>query len=126
MSQLKPIRSKSFYPDYISEIIFAVLLSFEFLIILALLYYPLIGRQIDFSRPFQPKPEWYFLWLYQLVKYFPSNIAFIGTLLIPANFVILLMSIPFIDKGRHGRLKAIVSLTVVFLSVVVLSILSLV
>lgn len=126
MSQIKPIKSKSFYPEYFSEIIVTIILSLEILIILALLFYPSIGRQIDFTRPFQPKPEWYFLWLYQLVKYFPGKIVFIGTFVIPVGFVILLMLIPFVDRGKNGRLKAVAAFATVFLTVVVLSVLSLI
>lgn len=126
MSQTKPIKSKGFYPEYFSEIIVTIILSLEILIILALFFYPSIGRQIDFTRPFQPKPEWYFLWLYQLVKYFPGKIVFIGTFVIPVGFVILLMLIPFVDKGRSGRLKAVAAFATVFLTVVVLSVLSLI
>jgi quinol-cytochrome oxidoreductase complex cytochrome b subunit len=100
-------KNKKFYPDYLSEIILAILVSVEILIILALLYYPSIGRQIDFTRPFQPKPEWYFLWLYQIVRYFPGKIAFLGTVMIPLISVLLLLLIPYIDRDKNGRLKAI-------------------
>jgi quinol-cytochrome oxidoreductase complex cytochrome b subunit len=70
------------------------------------LYPPEIGRQIDFSAQYQPKPEWYFLWSYQLVRYFPGNTTFIGTVLIPSLAVLALILIPYIDRGRHGRLRA--------------------
>ncbi|MCK7504993.1 MAG: hypothetical protein MZV70_13545 [Desulfobacterales bacterium] len=30
------------------------------------------------SQPFQPKPEWYFLWLFQLVRYFPGRAPHVG------------------------------------------------
>ncbi len=118
-------QKKVFYPDYLSEIIFSVAIAFEILIILALLYYPSIGRQIDFSRPFQPKPEWYFLWLYELVKYFHGKIIFIGTFVIPLFFIIMLISIPFIDRGKYGRLKAILAFSMVFVSIISLILINL-
>lgn len=117
-------KNKKFYPDYFSEIIFAILVSIEILIILALLYYPSIGRQIDFTKPFQPKPEWYFLWLYQLVKYFPGKSVFLGTVVIPIAAVLLLLLIPYIDKGRCGRLKAIAAGITLLLMFVILTLLS--
>ncbi|MEW6738576.1 MAG: hypothetical protein ACOYU2_09190 [Nitrospirota bacterium] len=116
-------KDKKFYPDYLSEIIVAILVASEILIILALLYYPSIGRQIDFTRPFQPKPEWYFLWLYQLVRYFPGKSAFIGTVAIPVVSVLLLLLIPYIDRGRNGRLKAMAVGTILLLMLVVLTLL---
>jgi quinol-cytochrome oxidoreductase complex cytochrome b subunit len=120
----KERKEKKFYPDYLSEIIVAILVALEILIILALLYYPSIGRQIDFTRPFQPKPEWYFLWLYQLVMYFPGKGAFIGTVVIPVVSVLLLLMIPYIDRGKNGRLKAIVVGSILLLMFLILTLIS--
>lgn len=120
----KQRKEKSFYPDYLSEIILAVFICTEILIILALLYPPAIGRQIDFTRPFQPLPEWYFLWLYQLVRYFPGKSAFIGTMVIPISALLLLLLIPYIDRGRNGRLKAAAAGIALLLIFIVLTCLS--
>lgn len=118
-------KNKKFYPDYFSEILFAILVSAEILIISALLYAPSIGRQIDFTRQFQPKPEWYFLWLYQLVKYFPGKTAFIGTVIVPVLFVFLLLIIPYIDRGAKGRLIATATGIILLATFGVLTLLSL-
>lgn len=108
-SQKSEGKNKSFYPDYLSEIIFSILVCLEILLILALLFPPSIGRQIDFTRPFQPLPEWYFLWLYNLVRYLPRDLSFIGTFLIPLFTFIIFLFIPYIDRGKRGRLKAIIA-----------------
>ncbi|MFN3396107.1 MAG: hypothetical protein ACK4Z9_04855 [Thermodesulfovibrionales bacterium] len=100
-------KEKSFYPDYLIEILFVVFFIIEAVVILSLLYPPIIGRQIDFTAGFQPKPEWYFLWLYQLVRYFPGRTAFIGTIVIPSLSIVLLLLIPYLDRGRRGRIIAI-------------------
>lgn len=100
---------KSFYPDYLIEILFVVFITIELTLALALLYPQPIGRQIDFSAQFQPKPEWYFLWLYQLVRYFPGRTAFVGIVLVPLSAILLLIFIPYIDRGRYGRLRASVA-----------------
>jgi len=116
---------KRFYPEYLSEIVATVFICFEILVILALLFPPAIGRQIDFLRPFQPRPEWYFLWLFELVGYFPGKTAIIGTVLVPVIYVVLLLLIPSIDKGKNGRLKATlvgISLLLMFIIFSVLSI----
>jgi len=97
---------KHFYPDYLAEIVAIIVICFEMLIVLVLLYPPGIGRQINFLKPFQPRPEWYFLWLFELIGYFPGRTAVIGTVLIPTAYVLLLLLIPYIDKGEKGRLKA--------------------
>jgi len=97
---------KGFYPDYLIEILVVVYIVIEVTLVLALLYPPPVGRQIDFSAQFQPRPEWYFLWLYQLVRYFPGRTAFVGIAVVPLSAVLLLIFIPYIDRGRHGRLRA--------------------
>ncbi|OGW21018.1 MAG: hypothetical protein A2X55_01125 [Nitrospirae bacterium GWB2_47_37] len=119
------MKEKKFYPDYFSEIIVSILIAVEVLIILALLYYPSIGRQIDFTKPFQPRPEWYFLWLYQLVRYFPGKSAFIGTVMIPVASVLLLLFIPYIDRGKNGRVRAIMAGSAILSAFVIFTLLSL-
>lgn len=104
----KEKKDKSFYPDYLVEIIFSIVICIEILLILALLYPPSIGRVIDFARPYQPMPEWYFLWLYRLVRYFPGELSVIGTFIIPLMLFFLFLFIPYIDRGKRGRLKAFI------------------
>jgi len=50
-----------------------------------------------------PKPEWYFMSLYQLLKYFPGKLEIIATAIIPAGGIIGLLILPFIDKGIEKR-----------------------
>lgn len=114
-------KEKSFYPDYLIEILFVVFILIEAVLALALLYPPVIGRPIDFTAGFQPKPEWYFLWLYQLVRYFPGKTAFMGTIIIPLLSVALLLFIPYIDRGRHGRLLALITGLMLLLSFIILT-----
>jgi quinol-cytochrome oxidoreductase complex cytochrome b subunit len=97
---------KKFYPEYLSEVLVVMLLCFEALIILALLFPTHLGRPVDLTRQFQPRPEWYFLWLFQLVGYFPGKSAVIGTVVIPLVCVLLLLFLPFLDRGPRGRIKA--------------------
>lgn len=114
-------KEKSFYPDYLIEILFVVFFIIEAVVILSLLYPPIIGRQIDFTAGFQPKPEWYFLWLYQLVRYFPGRTAFIGTIAIPSLFIVLLLLVPYLDRGRRGRIIAITMGSALLLSFLILT-----
>jgi len=119
-------QNKRFYPEYLSEIIFFMLVSVQILLIITLLFPPEAGRQIDFSRPFQPLPEWYFLWLFKLVAYFPGDTAFLGTFVMPLVFILMLFCIPFIDKGSHGRLKACITGIIILSAFIILTLLSVV
>jgi quinol-cytochrome oxidoreductase complex cytochrome b subunit len=118
-------RKKEFYPDYLIEILLVIFLLVELVAALALLYPPAIGRQIDFSAPFSPKPEWYFLWLYQLIRYFPGNWIIIGTTVIPLTAILLLISIPLIDRGKWGNLKVLIAGILLLLNFVLFTTLAL-
>ena len=99
-------RYRRFYPDYLSEVLVTIALCLEAVLVVALLYPPAIGREIDMTRQFQPRPEWYFLWLFEIIGYFPGRSAFIGTVVLPLCFVIVLLTIPYIDRGPGGPAKS--------------------
>lgn len=50
-----------------------------------------------------PRPEWYFLSLFQMLKYFPGPLEPIATMVIPGAAIGFLASLPFLDRGdgRH-------------------------
>lgn len=98
---------RSLYPDYLLEVGVALLLTVEAILATALLYPPRIGQAIDMAAPYQPKPEWYFLWIYQLLKYFPGGYAIFGTVIIPGLILLVFTFMPYIDRGRNGRKKAV-------------------
>lgn len=106
MPEKKQGSEKRFYPDYLSEILFVAFLTIELILVLAMLFPQALGRQIDFSAQYRPKPEWYFLWLFELLRYFPGKTAFIGAAVLPVLFIALLILIPYIDRGKKGRIRA--------------------
>ena len=50
-----------------------------------------------------PRPEWYFLFLFEFLKYFPGEIEWVGAAVIPAILVMALIFLPLYDKNplRH-------------------------
>lgn len=50
-----------------------------------------------------PRPEWYFLSLFQMLKYFPGPLEPVATMVIPGVVVGFLVLLPFVDRGdgRH-------------------------
>lgn len=115
---------KRFYPDYLAEVIVSMVIALECMLIAAMLFPPAVGRQIDFARQFQPRPEWYFLWLFELVGYFPGSTAVIGIVVIPIVLLCAFLFIPYIDSGGRGRLKANITgtcLLVVFITFTLIS-----
>lgn len=73
-----------------------------------------------------PRPEWYFLFLFEFLKFVPGKIEWVGTTLIPALGVLALFALPFLDKNplRHwkNRLTGISIMGVVVLGMVGLTI----
>ncbi len=73
-----------------------------------------------------PRPEWYFLFLFEFLKFVPGKIEWVGTTLIPAIAVLALFALPFLDKNhlRHwkNRLTGISIMGVVVLGMVGLTI----
>jgi menaquinol-cytochrome c reductase cytochrome b/c subunit len=54
----------------------------------------------------EPRPEWYFLFLFELLRIFKSPWELIfATIIIPTIFMVLLIVWPFIDRGRDRRLS---------------------
>jgi ubiquinol-cytochrome c reductase cytochrome b subunit len=52
------------------------------------------------SSDYIPRPEWYFLGLFQLLKYFPGRYEVIGSIVIPGLVMTWLVLLPWIDRGR--------------------------
>lgn len=56
-----------------------------------------------------PRPEWYFLFLFQFLKYFPGELEWIGAAVIPSLLVVALLLLPFYDKNpfRHNTKRPV-------------------
>ncbi len=118
-----------FFPYYFFEIALVSMFTIEVVLVLAVLFPPSIGREIDFSAQFSPRPEWYFLFLYQLTKYFYGGWTFIGAVLLPGLAFSALLLTPFLDKSsstglRQRKIPAIAGCCL-FAAAIVLTILSL-
>lgn len=52
---------------------------------------------------YNPRPEWYFLFLFQALKFFPGNLEAVAAIILPGLGVLLLMAVPFLDRSpkRH-------------------------
>ena len=69
-----------------------------------------------------PRPEWYFLFLFEFLKYIPGAIEWIGTTVLPAIAVLALFALPFLDKNqkRHwSKRKVGISIMGVFVFAII-------
>lgn len=100
-----------FFPDILLKDALVSLLVF--VVLIALAYFvgaPLEARANPGDTTYTPRPEWYFLFLFQLLKYFPGQLEVIGVFLIPTLIVLLLFALPFLDRSarRHFLARPVV------------------
>ena len=118
---------KPFYPDQLFEDAVAILILFVILAAMAIFIpVPLEELADPTDASYDPRPEWYFLFLFQLLKYFEGPLEVVGTFVIPTVGFILLLFLPFLDRKeeRISLLKRPVALTVTCLSVVLIVLLT--
>lgn len=112
-----------FYPDHVRTEV-KVMLGITVIVgIIAVvgLFFPVgLGEPADpMNTPLHVKPEWYFLWLYQLLKYVPKLVG----VLIPVVGVVLLILWPFLDRkpdttSRAQRIRFGLAIAAVLLIVI--------
>jgi mono/diheme cytochrome c family protein len=106
LEQYKKEKEKGvpFFPDILFKD--AVISLVIFIVLVALAYFigaPLEPRADPADTTYTPRPEWYFLFLFQLLKYFPGTLEVVGVFIIPSVAIILLIALPLIDRSpkRH-------------------------
>lgn len=58
-----------------------------------------LGNVADPSKAYQARPEWYFMFLFQLLRYFRGSFEVVGTFVLPALFFGILFFWPLIDRN---------------------------
>ena len=111
---------KPFYPDQVFEDVVGMLILFVVLAVVTLsVPVPLEDVADPTNADYDPRPEWYFLFLFQLLKYFQGPFEIIGTFVIPTVGMLLLFLLPFLDRSERVVLwKRPVALTVTSVCVV--------
>jgi quinol-cytochrome oxidoreductase complex cytochrome b subunit len=94
-----------FYPSFVFKEIVVMMLIFILVAIILAIVFPVgLGDPADpTDNLFVPKPEWYFMSLYQLLKFFPGKLEVIATAIIPAGGILMLLLLPFFDKNPEKR-----------------------
>lgn len=50
-----------------------------------------------------PRPEWYYIPIFQWLKYWPGSLSFLGVVVIPGIVAFLFASLPFLDRRMERR-----------------------
>jgi ubiquinol-cytochrome c reductase cytochrome b subunit len=97
----RPKKDSYFWPDQILKDAVACLAVLLAVVTLTIYFHGApLGPPADPSNEFPARPEWYFLFLFQLLKYVP---AFWGAVIIPVFLVGWMFLQPFIGKSKAGH-----------------------
>jgi quinol-cytochrome oxidoreductase complex cytochrome b subunit len=114
-----------FYPDHIKTeaIVTVVILLIAFGIGVIALFNPIgVDEPADpMTTPAHTKPEWYFLFLYEILKYVPKTLGSI----LPFVGLLILTVWPFLDSkedNRTAKRKRIILVSLVMLAIILLTI----
>ncbi len=66
---------------------------------------PLEGLADPAGTTYVPRPEWYFLFLFQMLKFFEGPWESIGSVFLPSLAVAVLFAVPFIDRAQLKRVR---------------------
>lgn len=106
-----PARDAAFWPDQILKDAVASLAVLAAVLLLVCL--PQLRGEppgVELGAPANPtapfsaaRPEWYFLFLFQFLKYFPGESEVIGALVIPGAVMFVLFLMPIVGRWKLGH-----------------------
>jgi ubiquinol-cytochrome c reductase cytochrome b subunit len=92
--------AKKFYPAQVMKDVVAIFAAFAILYVLALVVKVPLERLADpTDTSYVPRPDWYFLFLFQALKFFKGSLEPVGSILLPTLAILALVLIPFVDRG---------------------------
>ncbi|MGE5645925.1 MAG: cytochrome b N-terminal domain-containing protein [Acidobacteriota bacterium] len=96
---------RKFYPAQAFKDTCAIFAAFAILFVLAAVAEAPLERMADpTDSTYIPRPEWYFLFLFQTLKFFSGAAEVIGAVVLPGAAIAALFAVPFIDRTRVRRL----------------------
>jgi hypothetical protein len=101
---------KPFFPYAVYKDLLIATLAIAIVITLAIWHKVVVGEPVNpASTDFVPRPEWYFFFLFELLKIFKGQNALMpvimATFIIPNILMALLILTPFIDRGPERRIQ---------------------
>jgi len=96
---------RKFFPEQVFKDTVGVAIAFIILFTMAVVADVPLGRLADpTDTAYIPRPEWYFLFLFQTLKFFKGPLEVVGAVVLPGIAVLALFLVPFIDRGPMIRL----------------------
>ena len=94
-------QGKPFFPYAIAKDGLMACVVMAVIILMSLLFGAELGPKADpTTTTYTPRPEWYFFFLFELLRVVkPPDLVFLATIGIPTICLVLLLLLPFIDRG---------------------------
>ena len=95
---------KKFFPEQAFRDTVAIFIAFVILFVMAVaVRVPLEELADPTDTTYIPRPEWYFLFLFQTLKLFTGPLEMVGAVVLPTLAILALVLVPFIDRGRMRK-----------------------
>ncbi len=95
----KEEKTYRFFPEHLFRCSIGFGFVFSVIYILAIFAdVPLENVAGTVDPAYLPRPEWYYMWLFQLLTFFPGKFEILGSLVIPMAGVIILFCLPFLSR----------------------------
>src|SRR5205823_8925785 len=100
-ARLESKPTQKFYPKQVFRDTVAIFIGFAILFAAAALMEVPLERLADpTDTTYVPRPEWYFLFLFQILKIFAGSLEPIGTVVLPTAAVLGVFLLPFLSASR--------------------------
>jgi ubiquinol-cytochrome c reductase cytochrome b subunit len=97
---------KKFYPEQVFKDTVATFIAFAILFVMAVTVRVPLERLADpTDTSYIPRPDWYFLFLFQTLKFFEGPLEIVGSIVLPTLAILALVLVPFIDRGAARRVR---------------------
>jgi len=116
-----------FYPNVVNRWLFLFIMVSIILGAISWHWTPPFGDPADpTDSSYIPKPEWWVLFLNQLVSVFKGGLAVLGSTIIPVGLAGLVLCLPFMDRSPHRhparRRKILLPAAAIIIAILTLSI----
>jgi len=93
---------KPFFPDVIAHDALVALIVVAAIFVLAALFPATLAAPANTAgTAYSPRPEWYFVFVQQFLRLFPGKLEAIGAIVIPLIGIIVLVLLPFFNRGLN-------------------------
>jgi quinol-cytochrome oxidoreductase complex cytochrome b subunit/mono/diheme cytochrome c family protein len=94
-----------FWPAQIFKDSVFMMVILAVLLVLVVAFGAPLDSPADPGSNYEARPDWYFLFLFQLLKYFEGPMVLVGTVVIPTAGALFLFSLPFLDRSESRSLR---------------------